>query len=146
MCGCGMLKKMLISICFLVIAALWRVVISPQMVVWISDCNVLVLAKVFECFWFCWFISNSWALEGKSICTGSDDQSLRIWNPKTGQSIHVVRGICSVFSCCTPPFFTKNYCMYLYIHVPSIFFYPYSFTECCLTSWLCHLVFYTFDN
>jgi len=32
-------------------------------------------------------------LEGKIICTGSDDASLRIWNPKTGASIHAVRGI-----------------------------------------------------
>lgn len=30
---------------------------------------------------------------GKTICTGSDDASLRIWNPKTGENIHVVKGM-----------------------------------------------------
>lgn len=30
--------------------------------------------------------------EGKLICTGSDDASLRIWDPRTAQSRHVVRG------------------------------------------------------
>jgi len=30
---------------------------------------------------------------GKTICTGSDDASLRIWNPKSGENIHVVKGI-----------------------------------------------------
>ncbi|KAK2404289.1 COMPASS H3K4 histone methylase component WDR5B [Trifolium repens] len=30
--------------------------------------------------------------DGRIICTGSDDATLRIWNPKTGESIHVVRG------------------------------------------------------
>lgn len=29
---------------------------------------------------------------GRTICTGSDDATLRIWNPKSGESIHVVRG------------------------------------------------------
>ncbi|RDX90165.1 Angio-associated migratory cell protein [Mucuna pruriens] len=28
----------------------------------------------------------------KKICTGSDDATLRIWNPKSGESIHVVQG------------------------------------------------------
>ncbi|KAI3955120.1 hypothetical protein MKW92_038681 [Papaver armeniacum] len=27
---------------------------------------------------------------GKTICTGSDDASLRVWNPKTRESVHVV--------------------------------------------------------
>ncbi|KAJ0499886.1 putative transcription factor WD40-like family [Helianthus annuus] len=31
--------------------------------------------------------------DGKTICTGSDDASLRIWNPKTGENIHVVKGM-----------------------------------------------------
>ncbi|CAL5209313.1 unnamed protein product [Lathyrus oleraceus] len=30
--------------------------------------------------------------DGRIICTGSDDATLRIWNPKSGESIHVVRG------------------------------------------------------
>lgn len=30
--------------------------------------------------------------EGKTICTGSDDATLRIWNPNTGETIHVVNG------------------------------------------------------
>lgn len=30
---------------------------------------------------------------GKTICTGSDDASLRVWNPKTGENIHVVKGM-----------------------------------------------------
>lgn len=30
---------------------------------------------------------------GKTICTGSDDATLRIWNPKSGENIHVVKGI-----------------------------------------------------
>ena len=30
---------------------------------------------------------------GKTICTGSEDATLRIWNPRSGESIHVVRGI-----------------------------------------------------
>ncbi|KAK1296995.1 hypothetical protein QJS10_CPB15g01506 [Acorus calamus] len=30
--------------------------------------------------------------DGKTICTGSDDVSLRIWSPKSGETIHVVRG------------------------------------------------------
>lgn len=30
--------------------------------------------------------------EGRMICTGSDDATMRIWNPKSGESIHVVRG------------------------------------------------------
>ncbi|KEH43596.1 putative transcription factor WD40-like family [Medicago truncatula] len=30
--------------------------------------------------------------DGRTICTGSDDATLRIWNPKSGESIHVVRG------------------------------------------------------
>ncbi|KAI7984102.1 hypothetical protein LOK49_LG15G00435 [Camellia lanceoleosa] len=29
---------------------------------------------------------------GKTICTGFDDATLRIWNPKSGENIHVVRG------------------------------------------------------
>ncbi|KAK9056445.1 hypothetical protein SSX86_023806 [Deinandra increscens subsp. villosa] len=29
---------------------------------------------------------------GKTICTGSDDASLRVWNPRTGENIHVVKG------------------------------------------------------
>jgi len=29
---------------------------------------------------------------GKIICTGSNDASMRIWNPKSGESTHVVRG------------------------------------------------------
>lgn len=29
---------------------------------------------------------------GKLICTGSDDASLIVWNPKTCESIHVVKG------------------------------------------------------
>ncbi|KAI3936750.1 hypothetical protein MKW92_019197 [Papaver armeniacum] len=27
---------------------------------------------------------------GKTICTGSDDASLRVWNPKTRESVHIV--------------------------------------------------------
>ncbi|MBA0558602.1 hypothetical protein Golob_015614 [Gossypium lobatum] len=30
--------------------------------------------------------------DGKTICTGSEDATLRIWNPRSGESIHVVRG------------------------------------------------------
>ncbi|KAF9609505.1 hypothetical protein IFM89_016866 [Coptis chinensis] len=30
--------------------------------------------------------------DGKTICTTSNDTSLRIWNPKTGSKIHVVKG------------------------------------------------------
>ncbi|KMZ60064.1 hypothetical protein ZOSMA_612G00010 [Zostera marina] len=30
--------------------------------------------------------------DGKTICTGSDDAILRIWNPNTGETIHVVNG------------------------------------------------------
>lgn len=33
-----------------------------------------------------------YAFSGKLICTGSDDATLRIWDPKSAQSIHVVRG------------------------------------------------------
>ncbi|KAJ0750111.1 putative transcription factor WD40-like family [Helianthus annuus] len=29
----------------------------------------------------------------KTICTGSDDASLRVWNPRTGENIHVVTGL-----------------------------------------------------
>jgi WD40 repeat protein len=29
---------------------------------------------------------------GKLICTGSDDASLIVWNPKTCESIHIVKG------------------------------------------------------
>ncbi|CAL5414131.1 unnamed protein product [Camellia sinensis] len=28
---------------------------------------------------------------GKTICTGFNDATLRIWNPKSGENIHVVR-------------------------------------------------------
>nr|GFC15607.1 angio-associated migratory cell protein [Tanacetum cinerariifolium] len=31
--------------------------------------------------------------DGKTICTGFDDASLRIWNPRTGESNHVVKGM-----------------------------------------------------
>lgn len=31
--------------------------------------------------------------EGKTICTGSDDATMRIWNPKSGEIVHIVRGI-----------------------------------------------------
>ncbi|KAF9599614.1 hypothetical protein IFM89_001204 [Coptis chinensis] len=30
--------------------------------------------------------------DGSTICTGSDDASLRIWNPEDGNNIHVVQG------------------------------------------------------
>ncbi|KAL0384907.1 UNVERIFIED_CONTAM: Angio-associated migratory cell protein [Sesamum radiatum] len=30
--------------------------------------------------------------DGRTICSGSDDATLRIWNPKTAEIIHVVRG------------------------------------------------------
>ncbi|CAH2057561.1 unnamed protein product [Thlaspi arvense] len=30
--------------------------------------------------------------DGKTICTGSDDATLRIWNPRSGENIHVVKG------------------------------------------------------
>ena len=30
---------------------------------------------------------------GKIICTGSEDATLRIWNPKSGENIHVVQGM-----------------------------------------------------
>lgn len=45
-------------------------------------------------FSFLKFIGLSFHLcmEGKYICTGSDDASLRIWNPKTGEIKHVIRG------------------------------------------------------
>lgn len=33
-----------------------------------------------------------YAFSGKLICTGSDDATLRIWDPKSAQSMHVVRG------------------------------------------------------
>lgn len=32
-------------------------------------------------------------VQGKTICSGSDDATLRIWNPKTAENIHVVRGM-----------------------------------------------------
>jgi WD40 repeat protein len=35
--------------------------------------------------------------QGKTICTGSADATLRIWNPKSGESFHVVQGMCSNF-------------------------------------------------
>ncbi|KAK7259410.1 hypothetical protein RIF29_25017 [Crotalaria pallida] len=31
--------------------------------------------------------------DGKIICTGSDDASLRIWNPESGENIHVLQGL-----------------------------------------------------
>ncbi|RZC43924.1 hypothetical protein C5167_036870 [Papaver somniferum] len=30
--------------------------------------------------------------DGKTICSGSDDASLRVWNVETGESVHVIRG------------------------------------------------------
>ncbi|CAI0461176.1 unnamed protein product [Linum tenue] len=30
--------------------------------------------------------------DGKTVCTGSDDMSLRIWNPRTGESVYVIKG------------------------------------------------------
>jgi len=30
---------------------------------------------------------------GRVICTGSDDATLRIWNPKSGENIHIVQGM-----------------------------------------------------
>lgn len=33
---------------------------------------------------------------GKTICTGSQDGSFRVWNPKTGESVRVVQGQKSV--------------------------------------------------
>jgi angio-associated migratory cell protein len=30
---------------------------------------------------------------GKVICTGSDDATLRIWNPKSGENIHIMHGM-----------------------------------------------------
>lgn len=49
--------------------------------------------------------------EGKTICSGSDDATMRIWNPKTAEIIHVVRGmllsssshICVIFCCILIP-------------------------------------------
>ncbi|KAI7748224.1 hypothetical protein M8C21_031510 [Ambrosia artemisiifolia] len=44
---------------------------------------------------FLWKIGQpDWAFElhGKTICTGSDDASLRVWNPSTGKNNHVVKG------------------------------------------------------
>lgn len=35
--------------------------------------------------------------EGKTICTGSDDATMRIWNPKSGEIVHIVRGIFLLF-------------------------------------------------
>jgi WD40 repeat protein len=48
---------------------------------------------------------------GKTICTGSDDASLRIWNPKSGENIHVVRGI----HLYPAPFHVLNKLIYLVI-------------------------------
>lgn len=45
--------------------------------------------------------------EGKLVCTGSDDASLRIWDPKSAQIKHVVRG--NWHQCC------NNHIMILYV-------------------------------
>ncbi|KAL6539157.1 hypothetical protein OROGR_011806 [Orobanche gracilis] len=37
--------------------------------------------------------------DGKTICTGSDDATLRIWNPKTRDSIHVFKGHTEGLTC-----------------------------------------------
>lgn len=37
---------------------------------------------------------------GKTICTGSEDGSFRVWNPRSGESTHVVQGDNLNF-CCT---------------------------------------------
>ncbi|PKI62400.1 hypothetical protein CRG98_017206 [Punica granatum] len=36
---------------------------------------------------------NIFSGHSKTICTGCDDAAIRIWNPKTGEIIHVVRGL-----------------------------------------------------
>ncbi|KAI3846101.1 hypothetical protein MKW98_015470 [Papaver atlanticum] len=36
--------------------------------------------------------------DGKTICTGSDDTSLRVWNPKTIGNVHVINGDIIIFS------------------------------------------------
>lgn len=38
------------------------------------------------------FVCLCWGSVGKLICTGSGDASLIVWNPKTCESIHVVKG------------------------------------------------------
>ncbi|KAI3905159.1 hypothetical protein MKX01_017405, partial [Papaver californicum] len=36
------------------------------------------------------FTCGDFTPDGKTICTGSDDASLRVWNPKTGENVHVI--------------------------------------------------------
>ena len=38
-------------------------------------------------------ILRAFVASGKIICTGSDDATMRIWNPRSGENIHVVRGM-----------------------------------------------------
>lgn len=44
---------------------------------------------------YCYWFSLS---KGKTICTGSNDATMRIWNPRTAEVIHVVRGMSFSFS------------------------------------------------
>ena len=29
---------------------------------------------------------------GKTVCTGSADAALRVWNPKSGECLHIIQG------------------------------------------------------
>ncbi|OWM65753.1 hypothetical protein CDL15_Pgr015177 [Punica granatum] len=57
----------------------------------------LVLAGSEDATVWMWNADNKSAyfniFSGKTICTGCDDAAIRIWNPKTGEIIHVVRGL-----------------------------------------------------
>jgi WD40 repeat protein len=44
----------------------------------------------------CYWLDKDGVCAGKTICTGSQDGSFRVWNPKTGESVRVVQGQKSV--------------------------------------------------
>jgi WD40 repeat protein len=60
------------------------------MVPWLL-CICLFIKLWFGCLCRCTY-ECSVPCEGKLICTGSDDASLRIWDPRSAQSRHVVQG------------------------------------------------------
>ena len=42
----------------------------------------------------------AWSPDGSLLCTGSDDQTLRLWNAETGQCVKVLRGHTHFVMCC----------------------------------------------